>query len=422
MKISTQPYKGTRDFYPEDYARRQYIFDTWSRAMERFGYQPYDGPIIEPIDLYRSKTSQEIVDQQLYSFVDRGDREVAIRPEMTPTVARMVAARRQELAYPLRLYSIPNLWRYERPQKGRLREHWQLNGDIFGVESIQAEQELILLAHGLMSDFGAREDMYKIRINSRKLINVLLEEYFTVNPEQITEVIRLIDKIDKLDKRAFKDAMSDLVGERADEIIEMIGLDSLEGLPDSVAQFAGPLNELVSSLTKQQVGNLEIDLSLMRGFDYYTDIVFEVFDTHPDNSRSMFGGGRYDGLVGKYGVHDLPAAGFAAGDVTMAEFLTGHELWPKGAARPGVYLAVVGAEHDRAQLVAQQLRTDGLIAELDLSGRKLDQQIKAAVAKGYRYVLFVGEQELRQKKFVLKDLQTTKSQTLELDKVIKAVL
>src|SRR5579872_2116099 len=167
MALSTQPYKGTRDFYPEDKRVQKYMFGVLRRVAEGFGYQEYDAPVLEPIELYMSKTSEEIVVEQTFVFTDRGGRTVTMRPEMTPTISRMVAGRRQELAYPLRWYSIPNLWRYERPQAGRLREHWQLNVDIFGVPGLEADHEIILVADKILKAFGAKKDAYTIRVNSR---------------------------------------------------------------------------------------------------------------------------------------------------------------------------------------------------------------------------------------------------------------
>src|ERR1700685_1265044 len=177
MALSTQPYKGARDFYPEDKRLQQYMFTIWRQVVERFGYEEYDAPILEPLELYLAKTGEEIVNEQTYVFEDRGGRKVVIRPEMTPTVSRMVAARRQELAYPLRWYSIPNLWRYERPQKGRLREHWQLNVDVFGIEDLTAEHEVIQIADGIMQAFAAKRSQYVIKLNSRKLTDSFLREY-----------------------------------------------------------------------------------------------------------------------------------------------------------------------------------------------------------------------------------------------------
>src|SRR5690554_912868 len=193
-RLSSEPYKGTRDYYPEDMRVRNYVFSTWHRVLQRFGYEAYDSPLIEPLDIYAAKSGQEIVNEQTYQFTDRGDRTVAIRPEMTPSVSRMVAARRQEVAYPARWYSIANFMRYERPQRGREREFWQLNVDIFGVEGIYAEFEMIQMADALMKEFGASEKMYTIRVNDRKLINYVMTQYLRLDVVQAQLMIKLFDR------------------------------------------------------------------------------------------------------------------------------------------------------------------------------------------------------------------------------------
>src|SRR3989344_2548398 len=203
MPLSTQPYKGTRDFYPEDKRLQKWMFAKLREVVESFGYLEYAAPILEPVDIYLAKTGEEIINEQLYSFTDRGDRKVAIRPEMTPSVSRMVAARRQELAYPLRWYSIPNLWRYERPQRGRLREHWQLNVDIFGVAGLSAEHEIIQVADAIMQSYGAKRSQYSIRLNSRKLTDSFLLEYLQLNNVQAHTFSKLIDRIHKITHAEF---------------------------------------------------------------------------------------------------------------------------------------------------------------------------------------------------------------------------
>src|SRR5687767_13457139 len=184
MALSTQPYKGARDFYPEDKRIQKYMFNSIRKTVERYGYEEYDAPILESLELYLAKTGEEIVNEQTYAFTDRGGREVVIRPEMTPTVSRMVAAKRQELGYPVRWYSIPNLWRYERPQRGRLREHWQLNVDIFGVDSLLAEAEVIQVADAILKAAGASKDMYSIKVNHRKLMDFIFRDYLGLNGVQ----------------------------------------------------------------------------------------------------------------------------------------------------------------------------------------------------------------------------------------------
>src|ERR1035437_2213189 len=303
MTLSNQPYKGARDFYPEDKRLQKYMFGVLRTIVERFGYEEYDSPILEPLELYLAKTGEEIVNEQTYVFEDRGGRKVAIRPEMTPSVSRMVAAKRQELGYPLRWYSIPNLWRYERPQRGRLREHWQLNVDMFGIENIAAEHEIILIADKIMKAFGARSDTYTIKLNSRKLIDYVLREYLGFEDGQVHSVSKLIDRMHKIEHSEFLvqlDAIftpSQRETNIADKLLHVLKADNLESLPDEIKKHDSfpELQKLLSTLNDSDVMNVKFDPTVMRGFDYYTDIVFEMFDNHPDNNRSMMGGGRYDG-------------------------------------------------------------------------------------------------------------------------------
>ncbi|HEU5188025.1 MAG TPA: ATP phosphoribosyltransferase regulatory subunit, partial [Candidatus Saccharimonadales bacterium] len=301
MNLSTQPYKGSRDYYPQDKRAQNYIFDVWRRVSERYGYEEYGAPLLEPLEIYSAKTGQEIVNDQTYQFVDRGGRNVAIRPEMTPSVSRMVAGKRQELAYPVRWYSIANFMRYERPQRGREREFWQLNADIFGVPTLDAEVEVISMADDLMKEFGANTSMYTIKINSRKLINYMMAEYLELDIIQSQLMIKLFDRKDKITHEEFREQATALfdtdkaqVGVK--KIAALLSARSMGDLPKEVLGSSAiqEIQMLFTLLRDHGVKSATFDISLMRGFDYYTDIVFEVFDTNPENSRSLFGGGRYD--------------------------------------------------------------------------------------------------------------------------------
>ncbi len=410
MTLQTQPYKGARDFYPEDMYLRDWIFAKWREVSERFGYEPYDGPILEPLELFASKTSDEIVNEQTYNFTDRGGRQVVMRPEMTPTISRMVAARRQELAYPLRLYSIVNCFRYERPQKGRLREFWQLNADIFGVEGIEADFEIIQLADELMKAFGADRNMYEIKVNSRKLLNKRIETAGLKNDKSLQDAMRLIDKRDKFNEKEFKEKLAQLI-ERSDDLIDYFDKDGATEDYEQLRQQA----------EKNGINNLKFVPTIARGFDYYTDIVFEVFDKNPENNRSMFGGGRYDGLVGQMGVEPVPTVGFGMGDVTLIEFLKSNSLLPKLKTKTDLYVVIVGDVYNQAQKVVAELREMGLNTAIDFSGRKLDKQIKSAVKLGIPYALFIGEKELKDEQFTLKDLQSEKEERHSLQRVVGIV-
>ena len=420
MNLSTQPYKGARDFYPEDKRLQKYMFSTLRKVVESFGYLEYDAPIVEPLELYLSKSSDEIVSEQTYSFTDRGDRKVTLRPEMTPTVSRMVAGRRQELAYPLRWYSIPDLWRYERPQAGRLRQHYQLNVDIFGIADIPADHEIILVADSILQAFGASRYDYTIRLNSRLLINHILADYIEGSEEQVLAVMRLIDHKAKLPHEEFLQALGKLItGGREKQLVEILSAKSFADLPDKYKNHPSvfQLLKLKKLLGDGGVTNTVDDLSLMRGFDYYTDIVFEVFDTHPDNNRSMFGGGRYDGLVAQFGVEPVPTVGFGMGDVTLQRFLEVHKLLPRLRTETDVVVILVGDVYEPAQSVLKELRQMGVNAALDASRRKLDAQIKNAVKSGVRYAIFIGEQELSQNEYKLRDLEKGEEKQLSLTQI-----
>ena len=412
MSLPTQPYKGARDFYPEDKRLQKYMFNKLRKAVERFGYEEYDAPILESLDLYLAKSGEEIVNEQTYAFEDRGGRRVAIRPEMTPTVSRMVAARRQELAYPLRWYSIPNLWRYERPQKGRLREHWQLNVDMFGQGDLKAEHEMISLADGILKEFGAKQDMYEIRVNSRELVDYILGAYLGFDNVQAYSISKLIDRMHKMERAEFLaqiDALCTPLQREAgtvDRLLSVLKATKLTDLPGELQTqpIAVQLQQLLDAVHASGIANARYDSTLMRGFDYYTGVVFEVFDKHPDNNRSMFGGGRYDGLVALFGVEPVPTVGFGMGDVTLQNFLEAHNLLPELRSETDIYVVMIGDVYERSQPLLRELRESGLKVAVDMTGRKPDKQIKAAVKKQVHYAMFVGERELEDGMYVMRNL------------------
>jgi histidyl-tRNA synthetase len=345
-KIPTNPYKGTRDFYPEDFRKREYIFNTWKQVLAKYGYEQYDTPLIEPVDLYKMKnqSNQEIVSEQLYDFEDKGGRRVALRPEMTPSISRIVAAKRQELPYPYRVFSIPNLWRYERPQKGRLREHWQLNVDVFGLGSPHAELEILQISKDFMQSFGADSSMYEIRVNSRKIIDSLIAGL----GEEIDskKVIALIDRKHKMSEEDFMNQLDTLINKvDKNTVLSYLGAASTEELPESCKNADETFMQILNTAKKRELP-VVYDPTLVRGFDYYTGFVFEVFDTSEENNRAMFGGGRYDGLVGSFGVEPVDVVGFGKGDVVIADFLDTYDLWPE--LKASAEILVVSLEQDEA--------------------------------------------------------------------------
>ncbi|MEX0651875.1 MAG: histidine--tRNA ligase [Candidatus Paceibacterota bacterium] len=405
-KLNTEPYKGVRDFYPKDMYIQRYIFDTMSRVVEGFGYTEYGASILEPTELYQSKTSNEIVHEQTYTFTDRGDRSVTLRPEMTPTLARMIAGKRNDLVLPLRWYSIPNVFRYERPQRGRVREHWQLNADIFGVASIDAEVEIISLASTLMKTFGAKEEDFEIRISDRRVLTTLFEE-FAISKEVQAQTMRLLDKREKIED--FDAQLTELLGEHAEAFTERLSRTS----------SSTDLESVCAQLKTLGVTNVIIDTSIVRGFDYYTGVVFEVFDTSEENNRSLFGGGRYDNLLELFGGESIPAVGFGMGDVTIADFLGTHNLLPEYSARTELYLCTLTQEAKAyAQALALKLREQDINAEVSLSDKKVGDQIKIADKKQIPFVICIGEDEMKNDTVTIKHLESGESETLKEDALV----
>jgi histidyl-tRNA synthetase len=429
MSLSTQPYKGTRDFYPEDMRLQKHIFDVWRQICERFGYEEYTAPVLESAEIFEAKSGQEIVNEEMYTLVDKGDRRLALRPEMTPSVSRMVAGRRQELAYPLRWYSIPDLWRYDRPQRGRLRQHWQLNVDIFGVEGAQAEHEIILLADQIMREFGAKRNMYEIRLNNRQFVDFLLKDHLGLSDTEAHSIAKLIDKMHKLPDGEFEVlaeaslAPSHRESGLLDKLQSILKVKDIELLPEELKTHRSlrQIATVLSMLAKAGASNARFDITLMRGFDYYTGLVFEVFDLHPDNNRAMFGGGRYDGLVGMFGVDPVPTVGFGQGDVGMQLFLESHGLLPKLNSETELYAVVFEGYYEKAQKLIHELREMGLNVAVDASGRKLDKCIRSAEKKSIRFVAFLGEDELAEDQLTIKDIISGKEEKHSPQRVVSII-
>lgn len=413
-RLSLEPYKGTRDFYPRDQFVQNYIFDVWRRVAESFGYLEYDASILEETDLYRAKSGEEIISEQTYSFTDRGGRDVTIRPEMTPTVARMVAQKRKELTFPLRWFSMPNLFRYERPQRGRLREHWQLNVDMFGVDGVEADVEVIAVAHGIMKTFGAGDEAFEIRINDRRLLNFLLHEHLQLTDEQAHKISKLIDKMKKMKAGEFLAEATEVIGEKATQLETVLYVKSLDELGEKVPKSKGAheLQVVFKNLEALGIKNFIYDPSVVRGFDYYTGVVFEVYDLSPVNNRSVFGGGRYDDLVSIFGVEKVSGCGFGAGDVTIRDFLETHNLLPEYHPPVKLYICHLEGYLDAANKLASDLRKAGVNVAVDLTSRQVTKQVKTADKEQIPFILVVGEEETKTGQYKIKNLKESKEQTV----------
>lgn len=429
MSLTLQPYKGARDFYPEDMRIRNAIFEKWRAVCHRYGYEEYDAPIIEPVELFMAKSGDELVNEQGYNFVDRGGREVMLRPEMTPSVSRLIAGRRQELPLPIRWFSIPNCWRYERPQKGRGREFYQLNVDLFGVDDASAELEMLQMVDAIMREFNAKPDMYSIKVNSRTFMRSVLQDWLGLDEVEQKTVSRLIDRMHKMPSHEFIGLLEASIAPSlreqgaAQKLLDMLSTGDVADLPADLQANEGlkKIQTIMDAANELGIKNIEFDLSLIRGLDYYTDFVFEVFDTNPDNNRSLFGGGRYDGLVGIFGVEPVPTIGFGMSDVMLLEFLRGHGLTPATKTQTEVVVIPIGDTLAAAQKVSAELREMGVNTALDITRRKTDKQLKAAIKLGAPYVLFIGEKEIEEGLYKLKNLADSSEESHSIQRCVSII-
>ncbi len=413
--LSTDPYKGVRDFYPSDWSRLDALFSRVRSTLLTWGYEEYNASPLERAELYEAKTSEEIVSEQTYTFPDRGERRVTLRPEMTPTLARMVAAKRRELALPLRWFSIGNRFRYERPQKGRLREFYQADVDFVGLPEGEADVEIVQVASEILKAFEATEKDFIIRMNSRSLLNAACAAA-GLTGESIKQYLRLLDKKAKITPEAF--AAASLAISKKDPLVCIV-----EAATSDITNEVKKLMDRIAELKRRGVGNVVFDPGITRGFDYYTGMVFEVYDTNPANPRSLFGGGRYDGLVALYGGDAIPAVGFAVGDVTLSDFLETRGLTlDAGAGKPQLYLGTP-AESDipAAQAFAETLRKDSARVFVNLTSRSLGDQVKDAVKRDIPFFVAYGPEEVAKKVVRVKTLATSEEIALPASDLLERI-
>jgi len=429
--LSTQPYKGTQDFFPEDMLLRRYVYDTWREVCEAFGYEEYQTPLLEAAEIYRAKSGDEVGGKELFTLTDLAGRELAVRPEMTPSVTRMVARKYPQMPKPIRLYNISTFARNERPQRGRNREFTQLNVDIFGEDGLLADVEILSLAVEIMDAFGAPASSYVVKLNSRKLIDLFLEQIMQISDQDKVFVTRLMDKYEKLSEVEFQESAVQvgLKQEAIDAINQWMGIVSLEELVKVFPQLAG--SEAVQELTfikdtLQELGYREEVIvfapGLVRGFDYYDGMVFEVFDLHPENNRSLFGGGRYNGLADLFGGEQFPAVGCAPGDETFALFLQSWNLVPDFSDMVTVFLPLLIDDVNSVLQRANELRYVGLPVITGTKKTTIANALKDANRKNVTWVLIIGDDEVQKGVFALKNLKTGEQQTLSsVDEVVEMI-
>jgi histidyl-tRNA synthetase len=428
--MKTKALPGFRDFYPADLALRSHIFRTWRTVTARYGFEEYDGPPLEPLDLYTAKSGDEIVGQ-LYNFKDKGDRDVALRPEMTPTLARMVAARAGELRKPIRWFSIPQLFRYERQQRGRLREHFQLNCDLIGEPGPLADAEIIALALDVIRAFGLGADTVRVRLSDRRLLNAFLAS-FHLSEAQTSAIYAWLDKQgrrsdaaqrQRLEELQIDPGIADFLG-AATEVKDIAKLKRvLSHKPDAAAAL-GSLDQVVAALHAMGLGEfVDLDLGIVRGLAYYTGTVFELFDTGR-TLRAICGGGRYDSLLNSLGDVDLPSVGFGMGDVVLTELLRDKELLPTEISSIDVFVAFISLD-DLPHVLAlvHQLREAGMRVEYSLSPQTVGKQLNLGDARNARLALVLGPDERARGEIIVKDLHSGSQEAIPLSSslaIIKA--
>jgi histidyl-tRNA synthetase len=412
---------GFRDFYPDELALRNHIFATWRSVATRYGFEEYDGPPLEPLELYTQKSGEEIAGQ-LYSFRDKGDRDVALRPEMTPTLARMVGARAQALKKPIRWFSMPQLFRYERQQRGRLREHFQLNMDLIGEAGPLADAELIAAAIDILRAFGLGPGEFQARISDRRVLRALLAGH-GVQESQLADAYAAVDRIEREPREAVAARLekSGWAEPTIAALFEVASLKGLEAVDVALVKVPGgpeageALRECCRALDAMTLGEfVQVDLTIVRGLAYYTGIVFELFDAGR-SLRAICGGGRYDGLLKALGGVDLPALGFGMGDVVLGELLKERDRPRAMPGRLDAFLVAVGGEDVAPMLrLAHELREHGVAVEYGLRLQAVRKQLELAAARGATRAVLIGPDERRDGQAMVRDLRAGTEQRVGL--------
>lgn len=441
MAITKSPYRGTRDFFPKEMRTRNYIFRKMSHVSELYAYEPYDGPLLEEVDLFRAKSGEELINDQIYSFKDRGDREVAIRPEMTPTVARMVAQVHREIAKPIRWYAIPNLMRYEKPQRGRLREFWQYNADIFGAGE-DGGLEILQLAVDIFKSFGASQEHFEILINDRRFVDFVFQGLIGLEPEPTKKLYKLVDAKNKMNPEKFSAEVRAITQDESkatifedfvslktaaeiksfvDKFFNNISLFDFQysgiSTPLSITSHVAPLYKILDQIKELGLSEfVKFDPSIVRGLDYYTGLVFEIFDKNPENRRALAGGGAYANLLQIFNESPLEAVGIGIGEVPLTDFLITHNLLPDFSKAELDYLVayLVPEAQSMAREIVHNLRQKNFKVELYYGEAKPKKIFSYSEKKNFKKICFIGSEEVKNGEVKIKDLENKTESTIKL--------
>ena len=421
--LSNQEPKGTRDWLPEEFAIRHYIFETWRKVCLRYGFEEYLTPLVEYAEVYRAKSGEDVGGKELVTFTDLGGRELCIRPEMTPSVTRMVSKIYAAAPKPLKLFSIANFMRNEKPQRGRNREFWQLNFDIFGSTSFASDLEVLQLSLDIMREFGAPTESFKLFLNSRQLLDGLLALCGELSTEQKINLVRTLDKWQKMSAADLTARLEDsgLSKEVIKKVFSFMESESIESLEKSLPELADnrgllEIQQAMSELNILGYQNIYFNPAIIRGFDYYDGLIFEVFNMHPDDNRSMFGGGRYNGLAELFGTASFPAVGFAPGDETTRLFLESWNLlgdkFIKAPERFYLPLLDESLIKETASLAAK-LRAEGKNVLLGFEVQKINKALEYANKKNISQVIIFGSEEAAEGKYKIKNMKSGEEMVLK---------
>jgi len=416
---------GFRDFPPEDLDLRTRLFDAWRRVSRRYGFVEYDAPPLEPLDLYTAKSGAEIVGQ-LYAFTDKGGREVTLRPEMTPSLARVLGERSRAMSKPIRWFSIPQLFRYERQQRGRLREHFQWNVDVVGEAGVEADAEVLAVALDALRELGLGADQVRARVSDRPLLAALLRAA-GVPEDRLEAAYQVVDKVERESGGRLRARLTDsdgvgLTPEAADAVLSVFdepALDRVEaryGGEPGVSERIGEIRSLLAILDDLGLADfVEFDLTVVRGLAYYTGIVFEIFDREGE-LRAICGGGRYDRLLELVGGEPLPAVGFGMGDVVLGELLKDRDLVPEHRREVDFLIVSIGEEQrPLARRVATSLRTAGCSVVYPLREQSVRKQFAAASSEGARHVVILGPDEVDRGVAMVREMEGGEEREVELE-------
>ncbi|MBN1217081.1 MAG: histidine--tRNA ligase [Candidatus Lokiarchaeota archaeon] len=437
-RFSTQPLKGMEDSYPSNLRLDNWIIDQIRDIIEVYCYEEYSGPLLEPIEIFAAKSSEELVQEQAYWIKDKRNKKLILRPEITPTLARMIARKSQEFKKPIRWYSVPTCYRYEDTQRGRRREFIQFNVDILGENSLYAELEILNIIIDILTSFGATSEQFQIYYNNRRFIDAICDFILKVPKNKISLIYNLLDKSNKLEEKEFLETINDnfkeeiikqgiLILKDAKSIQEV--LNKFNNIPDQFLESQGykELSEIENLIQDLDITEYcSFASNVVRGLDYYTGTVFEVFDTGKENRRAIFGGGRYDNLLSLFSNEELSGIGFGMGLLMLKLFLETYNLIPEEIMNSDysdvIYIASINIKQSQyAHKIARELRYEEFPCIIDYRFENLGNQLKKASELGVRVSLILGPKEMEQNRITIKNMVTEEQKIVEFDNIIDEI-